>query len=89
LVERNIIEVLAEFERELIVERTRAGLAAARTRGRRGGRPRKMDKDSHNGFVREGITGPSFRRAYKTVWSVHKMKKIVIIYIQFSVLDKK
>jgi DNA invertase Pin-like site-specific DNA recombinase len=34
---------LAEFERELIVERTNAGLAAARTRGRIGGRPRKMD----------------------------------------------
>jgi DNA invertase Pin-like site-specific DNA recombinase len=33
---------LAEFERELIVERTRAGLAAARARGRSGGRPYKM-----------------------------------------------
>ena len=33
---------LAEFERELIAERTRAGLAAARARGRAGGRPRKM-----------------------------------------------
>jgi DNA invertase Pin-like site-specific DNA recombinase len=37
---------LAEFERELIVERTRAGLAAARARGRNGGRPRKMDKNT-------------------------------------------
>lgn len=35
----NIVAVLAEFERELIVERTHAGLAAARSRGRRGGRP--------------------------------------------------
>ena len=33
---------LAEFERELIVERTRAGIAAARARGRSGGRPYKM-----------------------------------------------
>lgn len=33
---------LAEFERELIVERTKAGLAAARARGRSGGRPFKM-----------------------------------------------
>jgi DNA invertase Pin-like site-specific DNA recombinase len=40
----SLFAVLAEFERELIVERTRAGLAAARARGRRGGRPRKMDK---------------------------------------------
>ena len=35
---------LAEFERELIAERSRAGLAAARARGRQGGRPRKMDR---------------------------------------------
>ncbi len=40
----NIFAALAEFERELIVERTQAGLAAARARGRLGGRPRKMDK---------------------------------------------
>ena len=33
---------LAEFERELIVERTKAGLASARTRGRHAGRPFKM-----------------------------------------------
>jgi DNA invertase Pin-like site-specific DNA recombinase len=30
---------LAEFERDLIRERTMAGLSAARARGRRGGRP--------------------------------------------------
>ncbi len=33
---------LAEFEAELIRERTQAGLRAARARGRKGGRPRKM-----------------------------------------------
>jgi DNA invertase Pin-like site-specific DNA recombinase len=33
---------LAEFERELIIERTEAGMAAARARGRNGGRPYKM-----------------------------------------------
>jgi DNA invertase Pin-like site-specific DNA recombinase len=33
---------LAEFERELIVERTQAGLASARARGRHGGRPFKL-----------------------------------------------
>jgi DNA invertase Pin-like site-specific DNA recombinase len=37
-----IFAALAEFERELIVERTKAGLAAARARGRCGGRPYKM-----------------------------------------------
>lgn len=39
-----IFAALAEFERELIAERTRAGLVAARARGRKGGRPRKMDR---------------------------------------------
>lgn len=34
-----IFAALSEFERELVVERTRAGLAAARARGRNGGRP--------------------------------------------------
>ncbi len=38
----NIFAALAEFEAELIRERTKAGLAAARARGRLGGRPRKM-----------------------------------------------
>jgi len=33
---------LAEFERELIVERTKVRLASARARGRNGGRPFKM-----------------------------------------------
>jgi DNA invertase Pin-like site-specific DNA recombinase len=35
----------AEFERDLIRERTRAGLAAARACGRRGGRPSVMTPD--------------------------------------------
>ena len=39
-----VFAAFAEFERELIAERTRAGLAAARARGRKGGRPRKMDR---------------------------------------------
>ena len=37
-----IFAALAEFERELISERTVAGLASARARGRKGGRPYKM-----------------------------------------------
>jgi len=37
-----IFAALAEFERELISERTVAGLVSARARGRKGGRPFKM-----------------------------------------------
>jgi len=40
----NIFCALAQFERRLIQERTKAGLAAARARGRRGGRP-PLDAD--------------------------------------------
>ena len=38
----NVFAALAEFERNLIRERTLAGLKAARARGRKGGRPRKL-----------------------------------------------
>lgn len=34
-----------EFQRELIIENTRAGLAAARKRGRKGGRPPSMTEE--------------------------------------------
>ena len=39
----HVFGALAEFERNLISERTYAGLAAARARGRKGGRPRKLN----------------------------------------------
>jgi len=38
----HVFGALAEFERELIRERTNAGLASARARGRLGGRPKSM-----------------------------------------------
>lgn len=40
-----LFATFAEFERDLIIDRTKAGLAAARARGRVGGRPSKMTKD--------------------------------------------
>jgi DNA invertase Pin-like site-specific DNA recombinase len=40
----HVFGALAEFERDLIRERTQAGLQAARARGRRGGRPRALDE---------------------------------------------
>ncbi len=36
----HVFAALAEFERDVIRERTQAGLTAARARGRRGGRPK-------------------------------------------------
>lgn len=42
----NLFASLAEFERDLIRERTRAGLSAARSRGRLGGRPKGLGKET-------------------------------------------
>ena len=42
----HIFGALAEFERDIIRERTLAGLAAAKERGRIGGRPRKLDENN-------------------------------------------
>jgi DNA invertase Pin-like site-specific DNA recombinase len=53
----HVMTSLAEMERELIVERTRAGLAAARKRGRVGGRKRLMTPSkvkSANKLLKDG-----------------------------------
>ena len=39
----HMIAAFAQFERDNMIENTRAGLQAARARGRKGGRPRKLD----------------------------------------------
>ena len=47
-----IFGALAEFERNLTRERTQAGLLAARARGRKGGRPKVLNKDKQALAVR-------------------------------------
>jgi DNA invertase Pin-like site-specific DNA recombinase len=47
-----LMGALAEFERDLIRERTNAGLAAARARGRRGGRPKNLKTDGKVALAR-------------------------------------
>ncbi len=44
----HLFGALAEFERNLICERTQAGLAAARSRGKKGGRPTALNKDKRD-----------------------------------------
>lgn len=59
----NIFGSLAEFERDLIRERTRAGLEAARARGRKGGRRRGLSAEAKKKamlaevYYREGKLG--------------------------------
>ena len=57
----HLFGALAEFERNLIRERTQAGLTAARARGRKGGRPQVLDKDKRDLAVR------LYQDAYSTV----------------------
>lgn len=40
----NVFAAVAQLERDMIRERTKAGVMAARARGRKGGRPRKLTK---------------------------------------------
>ena len=42
-----IMAAFAQLERDTMIERTRAGLAAAAANGRKGGRPRKVDDAEH------------------------------------------
>ena len=44
----HLFAALAEFERDIISERTKAGLAAARARGRKGGRPKGLSKKAQD-----------------------------------------
>ena len=44
----NVFASIAEFERDLIRERTKAGLEAARSRGRQGGRPKGLSGEAEN-----------------------------------------
>lgn len=57
----NVLGSIAEFERDLIAERTRAGLAAARRRGRHPGRPRALDDRQRARIQRLRASGHSIR----------------------------
>ena len=54
----HLMGALAEFEHDLIRERTNAGLAAARARGHVGGRPRKLLTDGKVALARQLVEDP-------------------------------
>lgn len=56
----HIFSALAEFERDLIRERTNAGLAAARARGKKGGRPRSLDQPKNIKLLKQMHADPSY-----------------------------
>src|SRR5437588_12859747 len=55
----HLMGALAEFERDLIRERTNAGLAAARTRGRVGGRPKRLATNGKVALARRLFADPN------------------------------
>ena len=54
----HIVAALAEFEKDIIRDRTRAGLEAAKSRGKTGGRTRKMD-DKQTGLAKILLRNPA------------------------------
>jgi DNA invertase Pin-like site-specific DNA recombinase len=47
----NIFASVAQFERDIVIERTKAGLDAARVQGRKGGRPKGLSKEAEQKAV--------------------------------------
>jgi DNA invertase Pin-like site-specific DNA recombinase len=66
----HIFGALAEFERNLIQERTQAGLQAARARGRRGGRPKALNA------AKQALAVKLYREQEHTVGQVCQMMGI-------------
>nr|WP_224825404.1 recombinase family protein [Cognatishimia sp. MH4019] len=63
----HILGAISEFERDLIRERTQAGLKAARAKGRIGGRPRQMTEDKINAVRELLATGTPVKDAAAAV----------------------
>ena len=63
----HVFGALAEFERNVIRDRTNAGLEAARARGRKGGRPKKLDEEQRELVIRLYNEGTPLADILKTV----------------------
>ncbi len=66
----HIMSALAEMEREIIIERTCAGLAAARKKGRIGGRPPKYSSDEWEQMGRLIQNGKATRQQVAIIYDV-------------------
>ena len=54
-----VISAVAEFERDLLIERTQAGLKRAKAEGKRLGRPSSLDADQQQAVRRKRAEGVS------------------------------
>ena len=65
----NVINAVAEFERDLLIERTQAGLSRARAEGKTLGRPPSLTEDQRRAVeqrLEEGATVSALAREFKT-----------------------
>jgi putative DNA-invertase from lambdoid prophage Rac len=65
----NVLNAVAEFERDLLIERTQAGLSRAKSEGETLGRPPSLPDDQRREVERrlkEGITVSALAREFKT-----------------------
>ena len=65
----NVINAVAEFERDLLIERTQAALSRAKAEGKRLGRPASLTPDQHRSVARrlgEGTSVSTLAREFKT-----------------------
>jgi len=69
----HIFAALAEFERQLIQERTQAGLNAARARGRVGGPPKALAAGKQEIYEMMGISKPTLCAYVRQVQSASSL----------------
>jgi putative DNA-invertase from lambdoid prophage Rac len=65
----NVINAVAEFERDLLVERTQAGLSRAKAEGKTLGRPSSLTNDQRREVerqLREDVTVSALAREFNT-----------------------
>jgi len=80
----HIFGALAEFEREVIRERTNAGLQAARTRGRLGGRPTIQSLDPKTVALARKLYADGSMPAQERCAMLHIGRSTLYRYIQGS-----
>ncbi|KVT51491.1 resolvase [Burkholderia ubonensis] len=79
----NLFASLAEFERDVIRERTQAGLSAARARGRKGGRPKGLPaKAEPTAYAAETLYREGALSAEQIAQRLHISKSTLYAYLR-------
>ena len=76
-----LIAMLAEFEHNIISERTKAGLEAARARGRKGGRP-KLKADAVKIAIAKQLHASNSTKVKEICHTLHISKATLYQYLK-------